>query len=394
MSYSDSLRQAWDKRQSAIHEHRSILDGIGEEPTADQSAALQKVEDELRRLDEIIDAGIDNAEREQRFQEAIEKHGFNHRESPKVNQPSEEMRQVEAFLRGEVRSIEFAPEVRSLGTGAGEGADTVPTTMFSEILAGMREFSAVQNYARVVTTSSGEEITVPVRNTYPAAARVAEKGTYGSSNGTFTSVPLNSYKWGFITSASLEILSDSAFNIAGEIAAVGAEALALGMDTAFWTGDGSGNPQGVLQNSTTTKTLAGTAAVTADELVETVHAITRPYRANARWYMNDSTILAIRKLKNSNNDYIWTPSRVLGQPDTLLGYEVVSEANIDEMATGVKSVVFGDLGKGFIIRMAGPVSVSRSDEHGWDQDLASWKWTARADSAIVDTSAFVVVSNA
>ena len=44
MSYSDSLRQAWDKRQSAIHEHRSILDGIGEEPTADQSAALQKVE--------------------------------------------------------------------------------------------------------------------------------------------------------------------------------------------------------------------------------------------------------------------------------------------------------------------------------------------------------------
>ena len=393
--YSDALRQAWEARQKAIAEHRSILDGIGEEPTAEQSSALDKVEGELRRLDDVIEQGLDNVEREARFQEAIEKHGFAHRETPEIQaEASDEMRQVEAFLRGETRSIDFMPEVRSIGTGSGEGAATVPTSMFSEIVAGMREFSNIQNYARVITTASGEEITVPKRNTYPAAALVAEKGTFGTSEGSYSSIALNAYKFGFISQASVELLADSGFDMAAEIAAVGAEAMALGMDSYFWTGTGSSQPEGVLQNSTTTKTLAGVAAVTADELIETVHAITRPYRQNARFYMNDATVLAVRKLKDSNNNYLWAPSRILGEPDTLLGYAVESEANLDAMATGVKSIVFGDLGKGLIVRLAGGVNVTRSDEYGFSSDLVSWKWGARADSAIVDAAAYVVVSNA
>lgn len=64
------------------------------------------------------------------------------------------------------------------------------------------------------------------------------------------------------------------------------------------------------------------------------------------------------------------------------------------MATGEASIVFGDLAKGFIVRLAGGINVARSDEYGFANDLVSWKWTARADSAIVDPSAFVVVSNA
>ena len=88
--YSDALRQAWEARQKAISEHRSILDGIGEEPTADQSAALDKVEGELRRLDDVIEQGLDNVDREARFQEAIEKHGFAHREAPKAEAEASE----------------------------------------------------------------------------------------------------------------------------------------------------------------------------------------------------------------------------------------------------------------------------------------------------------------
>ena len=392
--YTDALRQAWEARQKAINEHRSILDGIGDEPTADQKSALEKVENELRNLDELIDDGISNVEREARFQEAIDKHGFNHREAPKAEQSSEESRALEAFLRGETRSIDFMPEVRSIGTGSGEGAATVPTTMFGEILAGMREFSAVQSYARVITTSSGEEITVPKRSTFPAAALVAEKGTYGTSEGSYATQSLSSYKLGFISQASLELLADSGFNMAAEMAAVGSEARALEMDSYLWDGTGSSQPSGILTNTTTTKTLAGAAAVTADELFEIQHAITRPYRANARWYMNDATVLEVRRLTDGDGNYLWRSGAQLGAPDVLLGSEVVSEANLDAMATGVKSIVYGDLGRGFIVRIAGGVNVTRSDEYGFDSDLVSWKWQTRFDSAVVDPAAFVVVSNA
>ncbi len=37
------------------------------------------------------------------------------------------------------------------------------------------------------------------------------------------------------------------------------------------------------------------------------------------WVLNDSTIKAIRKLKDSNGQYLWQPSLTAGTPDTILG---------------------------------------------------------------------------
>ncbi len=54
--------------------------------------------------------------------------------------------------------------------------------------------------------------------------------------------------------------------------------------------------------------------------------------------MNDSTVKAIRKLKDGNGQYIWQPSMVAGTPDTILNRPVLTSAYMPEIASGNKTV--------------------------------------------------------
>ena len=62
--------------------------------------------------------------------------------------------------------------------------------------------------------------------------------------------------------------------------------------------------------------------------------------------MNDKTLAAIRKLKDSNQAYIWQPSYQAGEPDRLCGYAVHTSAFCPEMPTAQPTKAQGD--KGFI----------------------------------------------
>ena len=58
--------------------------------------------------------------------------------------------------------------------------------------------------------------------------------------------------------------------------------------------------------------------------------------------MNDSTIKAIRKLKDNNGQYLWQPGLIANAPDTILGRPVKTSAFMPSIAAGAKSIIFGD----------------------------------------------------
>ena len=58
--------------------------------------------------------------------------------------------------------------------------------------------------------------------------------------------------------------------------------------------------------------------------------------------MNDSTIKAIRKLKDNNGQYLWQPGLITNTPDTILGRPVKTSAFMPSIAAGAKSIIFGD----------------------------------------------------
>lgn len=72
------------------------------------------------------------------------------------------------------------------------------------------------------------------------------------------------------------------------------------------------------------------------------YSLKSPYRKNAVFIMNDSTVKAIRKLKDGAGNYIWQPSLTAKTPDTILNCPVFTSAYMPEIAAGNKTIVFGD----------------------------------------------------
>lgn len=144
---------------------------------------------------------------------------------------------------------------------------------------------------------------------------------------------------------SEELLNDSVFDLESYIAREFARRIGTKEEEAFFTGDGTGKPLGILAASggaETGVTAASATAVTADELIDLFYSLKSPYRKNAVWVLNDSTIKAIRKLKDNNGQYLWQPSMVAGTPDTILGRPVKTSAYMPAIAAGAKTIAFGD----------------------------------------------------
>ena len=72
--------------------------------------------------------------------------------------------------------------------------------------------------------------------------------------------------------------------------------------------------------------------------------------------MNDSTLKAVRKLKNGEGDYIWQMGNVQnGVPGTLNGRRYYVNQAMASIATGNKALAFGDLSKYFVRKVGAPV---------------------------------------
>jgi HK97 family phage major capsid protein len=164
--------------------------------------------------------------------------------------------------------------------------------------------------------------------------------------------------------ASMHLLDDSIVNIDQWIADEVRITFAQQEGAAFITGTGVNTPKGFLayptvDNATwsfgnigTVKTgVAGAFAATNpyDKLIDLVHSLKAPYRANASFVMNRGTQALVRKMKDTIGDYLWQPSTTPGMTPTLMGYPVVEAEDMPDVATDSLSVAFGDFNRGYLV---------------------------------------------
>lgn len=383
----DMLDRVFQERRKAQEDLRSFYQSID---TDDMTA--EQVEQEQRMADAITDLQT----REKRLFDMVkadaELEEFrsdvpNPVARTEAVEPRNERRELDAFLRGQTPGKAFEIERRdavdlTAGT-ATDGAELVPESMYSSIWNLVTHESMVlQAGPTVINTSGGEKITVPYVTSNSAAALVAEAGTIGEDAPQFAQADLDAYKYGFLIKVTSELLADSSFDVAGFVTSHGAAALGRGVNTAFVTGSGSSQPQGV-DNATVGKQIATTIAPTAAELIDLVHSVSPPARTNAVWLLNDTVIASIRKIDVATNN-IWQPGLAAGQPDQLLGAPVYADPNL--AGTGSNNIigVYGDM-RGFYVRVAGGFRVERSDDFAFDTDHSTFRFLARVDSVIVDT---------
>ena len=227
-----------------------------------------------------------------------------------------------------------------------EGGVLAPDEYQRTLIEALEEQNIFRQLAHVISTSSGDR-KIPVVASKGTASWIDEEAAYPESDDSFGQVSIGAYKLATMIKVSEELLNDSVFDLPSYIAREFARRIGAAEEEAFFTGNGTGKPLGILADTggaETGVTAASATAVTMDEVMDLYYSLRAPYRRNAVFIMNDSTVKAIRKLKNGNGDYLWQPSLTAGQPDMLLNRPVYTSGYMPAIAADKKAILFGDLG--------------------------------------------------
>lgn len=237
-------------------------------------------------------------------------------------------------------------EVRNalkIGTDS-EGGFLVPDEFERTLVEALEEENIFRRLANVITTSSGDR-KIPVVASKGNASWIDEEGAIPESDDSFGQVSIGAYKLATMIKVSEELLNDSVFNLESYITREFARRIGNKEEEAFFVGDGTGKPTGIL-NATgggqVGVTAASATAITLDEVLDLFYSLKAPYRNKAVFVMNDATIKAIRKLKDGNGQYLWQPSIQAGTPDTILNRPLYTSSYVPTAEAGAKTVVFGD----------------------------------------------------
>lgn len=221
-----------------------------------------------------------------------------------------------------------------------EGGYLVPDEYEHTLVAALLEENFFRGLAHTIRTSSGDH-TIPVVASHGEAAWMEEGSAYPESDDTFSQVNLGAHKLGTAIRVSEELMNDSVFDLESYITQEFARRIGTKEEEAFLVGDGNHKPLGVFQGAEVGVTAAKTT-ITFDDMMDLYHSLRTPYRRNASWILNDSTVKAIRKLKDNNGNYIWQPSVQVGQPDRILSLPYRTSSFVPELAVGNKVIALGD----------------------------------------------------
>jgi len=219
------------------------------------------------------------------------------------------------------------------------GGYLVPEEYDHRLVDVLDEENILRGMATNIRTSGERKINIAA--TKPAALWVEEGGALTFGDATFDQKLLDAHKLHVAIKITEELLADNAFQLESYIITQFGKAIANAEEDAFLNGDGDGKPTGVLKDAQVGVTI-DTVDIEADDVIDLIYKLKRPYRKKASFITNDSTLAVLRKLKDENRNYLWQPSLQSGEPDRILGYAVRTSQFAPKLAAGNVALAFGD----------------------------------------------------
>jgi len=405
---SEVAQRLRDRRLNVWEHAKEIADRAVEENralTPEEQGAWDQANEELNNLDTRIRSVLDAEKRSRDADEAFNsiagrqpaKTGGDGAAAPGRAAQNQEIR---AWFRGEAgtpKALELRRDpdrgpisYRNLvsNTAASGGALT-PTDFYDQLLAHLIEVSGLlQAGPTIINTAGGESLQIPRTTAHSTAALTAQVGAIAETDPQFSVVTLTAFKYGTLISVARELLDDSGVDLVSYLGTECGRALGNAFGADLVTGTGTGQPTGLVANSSQGVAGATTGvggAPTYSNLVDLEYSVIAPYRQSRScyWLAADKTIGGFRKILDTQNRPIWEPSMVLGSPDLLLGKPIVADPYVPAVATSSKSVFFGDFAQ-FFVRLVGPVRFERSDDYQFNTDLVTFRAVIRGDGTLVD----------
>jgi HK97 family phage major capsid protein len=271
---------------------------------------------------------------------------------------------VDNYLR---KGVEAGLEMKALsGATEAAGGYAVPEEIDAEIGRLLTSISPIRAIANVVKVGSAGYRKLVAAGGTPSGWVSETAGRPETGTSTFIEVAPPFGELYANPAASQAMLDDAAFDVEAWLASEIATEFARAEGSAFVGGNGVNRPKGFLAQPTsaqpdsarpfgTLQFLATGAAGAfpasnpADKLIDLVQTLRPPYRQGAAFVMNSATATAIRKFKTAAGAFLWQPSAVAGQPDTLLGYPVVEAEDMPDIAADSLSIAFGNFRAGYLI---------------------------------------------
>lgn len=415
-----TLKELREQMANAATNARSLLDEATKTEDAARAAELEAQHDKamadfdalnakaerLAKLEAIEARAADHAETEERARRDARRPGVNpavstdggygYREAfyeyilaqgQKGDMPSEARAVLEAG---------YTPvESRAQTTTAAAGGYTIPQELSNIMVQSMLAWGPMYDpgVTTEIVTAGGGLITMPtVNDTGRVVVKHVEGTTLtddGGSDVTFGEKQLNAYpfntEW---LRVSKELIDDSIFAMESVLGGLLGEGLGRRANLELTVGDGVGDPNGIVTASTAGKTAAATAAITWDEILDLEHSVDPAYRngPRVRYMFNDATLLAIRKLKDGDGNYLWQMGNVqAGIPPSFNGRAYSINQAMASLGAAAKVMLFGDFSKYYVRKVGSPIIGAIQDKDFWPGfGIAGY---IRFDGELVDTAA-------
>ena len=300
-----------------------------------------------------------------------------------------------AVLRAGYQKADVKPEHRAQTTANSAGGYSIPEEMAEILIRSMLAWGPMYDpgVTTQIVTAGGNPMPMPTVNDTTVTAGAHTEGATLTDDGgkdvTFGTKQLDAYafdtEW---VRVSKELADDSFLAMETLLGSLLGERLGRIANLQLTTGTGSSAPNGIVTASTAGKTAAGTAAITYDEILDFEHSVDPAYRTGpmVRYMFNDATLLAIRKLKDGDGNYLWQMGNVqAGIPSTLNGRQYVINQAMDSLAAAKKVMLFGDFSKYYVRKVGAPLIGAIQDKDFWPGfGVAGY---IRFDGELADTAA-------
>lgn len=313
---------------------------------AKMEGILNKAKIENREMNDEEIKNFDDTEKEiKNIDATLERMAkMNKMENKKVEDKKElteeekDIKNFATFIRNFVNGIQNDTNLTK-----GDNGVVVPKTIARNIIDKVIEISPL--YASATKYNAKGTLAVPKYDDTTDDVTVAYATEFDelvSHSGKFATVELTGYLIGALTKISKSLLNNSDFNLTKYVINKMAEKFKLFYEGEMINGT-STKISGIVGSYDSTKmkvVLSNKSSVTTDELIDIQEAVPDAFQVDAYWIMNRETRKKIRKLKDSDGNYILNRAFNEKWDYELLGKPVYCSEKVEKLGTATKPVIF------------------------------------------------------
>jgi len=342
-----NLKALEEKRNDLKTQMGEMLETSKKEERALTTEEASKF-DEMEKDIKNIDATIERYERMENMEQKeikVENTRELTAEEKRMYTSVEEREDYNSFAEYIRCQVEKRADASNL-TKSDNGA-VIPKTIINKIIEKVEEISPVYKLATHYDISGTANI--PTEDTSSDSITVAyatEFTDLTSHSNKFGTIELTGYLYGALTKISKSLLKNSNFQLTNWVINKMSKKIAKFIEGELLNGTTSkvSGIAGSYDSTNMNKALASKSAVTSDELIDVQELVPDVYQADAIWVMNKATRTDIRKLKDSDNNYLLNRDLSAKWGYTLLGKDVYCSDNVAKLGAASKNVIFyGDL---------------------------------------------------